>query len=65
MQRLFLAVLLVSATALAGCTSAMFAASPTANSVPRQLNLNPGTAGMDCAIDRDGNPVDVGNDAKC
>lgn len=65
MQRLFLAVMLVSATALAGCSSAMFATSRTANSIPRQLNLSPGTAGQDCAIDGDGNPVDVGRDAKC
>ncbi len=65
MQRLFLATLLVAATTLAGCTNAMFATSPTANSVPRQLNLNPGTAGMDCATDTDGNPVDVGPETKC
>ena len=41
MQRTFLAVLLVSATALAGCTNAMFATSPTANSIPRITSCAP------------------------
>jgi hypothetical protein len=31
----------------------------------RHLNLNPGTAGQDCAEDAEGNPVDVGLAGTC